>query len=184
MIQKIKSKLNNKPAKIAAAVILLALVGLGIYELQQKYDSVMDRISNVESEVNQLNSEATFADGTPINNDDLSYQELSKTTESLRIENDTTGPDQDTTYESKQYFVYKLRVTNKSSSPQTFMASNVRGKTKSGTLVDARDYGIHPDSLKDRRTTVSLAPGGSAEVYVFIPSSEGEVELYFQPNEL
>lgn len=183
--QDIKSKFTpkvRKVLKIVLTLVIIALAGLGFYELRNQFNDINSRIGVLEDTINPTESTGEATQQST----DVEYKVLSRTEGNVRIEKEQSyGPNQaepPKVYETKKYYIYKLKVTNNRSDAYDFSSSDVKGKTEAGTLINAIDYGIHPDDLKGKKTSVSLAPKGTAEVYVFIPAEEEVIDLYFSTS--
>lgn len=188
MLANIRSKFTPKVTRIIKFVlllVLLALIGLAVYEARDQFGQLSSRIDSLEAKnreaENQQNEQASFVE------EKIDYKEISKSLESVREEqpaeyygpNDSPPPPK---YETKRFYVYTLRITNGTSSAYSFSSGDIKGKTKEGTLIDAiYSDTIHDDDRKGK-DTVSLAPKGTAQVVVYIPASEEIIELYFSPS--
>lgn len=179
-----KINLNSRRmAIILCCIFVVATIGFTIYELFE-LQGLRARVHTLEYQrgVDQAEIEEQ---NKALESEKIDYKEVSKVNESVRIQAGADYYNQEgypipATYDTKEVVVYKVKITNNTSYAYDFTEEQIRGKTKSGSLVDPvyRDL-IHPDDLKGKDDTLALAPGGSAETYVYFLKSDQVQELFF-----
>ena len=163
---------------VAVVLVILGFVGVTVYE-QFELRGLRARVHTLENSMNDL---GMVYDGAT---DDLlvNYEQISKESATVRVLD--TGAynkyddSSEQTYKSRQVLVYKLKITNSTDWQYDYSEGQVKGKTASGQLVEPLFVSdIHPDDQKGSGT-LSLAPGGQGEVYVYLPADKGITELYY-----
>lgn len=171
-------KLNRRQVVMLLILLLVgAAIGIHIYELQE-LRGLRARVHTLEYKNGE---EYAYYDET--SDEKVDYEVLSKTTKNVRVEDlDNYKEETDeTTYTTEKMYIYHIRITNNTSYAYEYTESDFRGKTKTGSLIYTTSlYGIHPDDRMGK-DSFGLAPGGSQEVYVYIPADEEIVDLYFTP---
>jgi hypothetical protein len=170
---------KRKALIIGSVALVIAFVGVTVYELQE-LKGLRARVHSLEYAKGE---EARIAEeeNQAYEEQKINYEVISKETADLRVEKEVVSMDasDQIEYETKKVLVYKLKVTNNTSDAYDYTEGDVKGKTKAGSLVaPISGYTVHPDDQKGK-DTVSLAPGGSAEVYVYILADEEIVDLYY-----
>ncbi len=174
---------KRKALMIGSVVLVISFIGVTIYELQE-LKGLRARVHSLEyanGEEARIAEEENQANQA-YEDQKINYEVLSKEEAELRVEkelaNTMDAPEQ-TEYETKKVLIYKLKVTNNTTEAYDYTEGDVKGKTKSGSLVaPISGYSIHPDDQKGK-DSISLAPGGSAEVYVYFDTDEEIVDLYY-----
>jgi hypothetical protein len=173
-----KLNISFRPATAASVILVLAIVGLHIYQLQE-IRGLRARVHSLEyARGEQLAEEEKYSQ------EKVDYEVLEKSQATIRVEEYDGSYDMERAeprYVEKQVNVYKVKVTNNTSWTYEFMDGDIRGKTANGSLVSPESmYSVHPDDKRGPEA-LSLAPGGVGEVYVYLSNSQEIVELYY-PN--
>jgi hypothetical protein len=170
---------KKRLAAVAAVLVIAGFVGVTIYE-QFELRGLRARMHTLENNVNDL---GMVYDGTA-DESKVDYEEISKESATVRVVdlgdmNYKYDESTEQTYKSQKVLVYKLKITNDIGWQYDYSEGQIKGKTASGQLIDplfASD--IHPDDLKGS-VTLSLAPGGQGEIYVYLPADKGITGLYY-----
>lgn len=176
----------SRPRKIVILSVAVALgfVGLTAYEINE-LKNLRSRVGTIESkdreaEAFQAEQEEAYE------NEKINYEIISKSEQEVRVEKaEPYYKDASSTaisYEAKKMIVYKVKVTNSTTWDYDYSEGVIRGKTSSGSLVAPQSwYQIHPDDRQGAET-LSLAPGGVGEVYIYLPYSEDITDLHFSDD--
>ncbi len=170
-----KVPISKKLVALAPLALIAVLVGLHVYQLQE-LRGLRARVHTLEyARGEQLAQETQYA------NEKVDYEILSTTQKTVRVEdpNSYKMDQPEIKYVEKKVNVYKVKVTNNTSWTYDFVDGDIRGKTASGSLVAPEsNFAVHPDDRQGPES-LSLAPGGSGEVYVYIPADQAITELYY-----
>lgn len=175
-MKKISLKVPSKKT-IALLVLALVFVGIEVYQLQE-LRGLRARVHSLEAaQAEQTSAEQASAA------EKVNYEILGKTEKTVRVEDYSNYEQQGTattpTYVAQKVTEYHIKVTNNTSWTYDYAEGDIRGKTASGNLIaPVSFYSIHPDD-KQGPETVSLVPGGYAEIYVYIPTNQPIVDLYY-----
>lgn len=175
---------KRRVAKFVGIILVIAAVGLAVYGLFE-LQGLRARVHTLEyakGDEARQQAEQQAALEQQIAAEKIDYKVLSKTTKTVRVTEDYYGGEygeaSEPTYKEKEVIEYRVKITNNT----TYVYdgySDIRGKTKNGTLVNPLDYyTIHEDDRKGA-ASVSLAPGGSDEIYLYMPADKNIEDLYF-----
>ena len=172
-----KPRLSKQLLRVAPLILVIGLAALHVYQLQE-LRGLRARVHTLEyARGQELSEEAKYA------NESVDYEVLSQSQKTIRVEDpssytmDMTEP----TYITKNVNVYKVKVTNNTSWTYDFTDGDIRGKTASGSLIAPEsNYTVHPED-RQGPDSLSLAPGGTGEIYVYISADQQVSELYY-PN--
>ena len=169
---------------LLSGIFIISVVGLTIYELQE-LRGLRARVHTIEYNGNEAQNQLDAQD-LAYQNEKVDYEVISKTTADVRVQDTESYNEnnEEPKYETKKVYIYKMKVTNNTTFAYEYAEGDVKGKTKSGSLISpVAAYSIHPADRRGK-DSLNLAPKGSAVVYVYIPADEEIVELYYSRTDI
>lgn len=166
------------PRRVLIVLALVGLVGLSTYQLFE-LRGLRARVHTLESSgYSSWAYENAYIEANGDN--EVQYDEVSRTTETLRVIKDyAVYTEDEVEYEEKELLVFQVEITNNMDWVYDYSDYNVRGKTAEGQLISGiGQYNIHEEDRKGL-DSFSLSPGGKATVYIYFETDQGIEELYF-----
>lgn len=148
---------------IALVALFLMIIGIAAYGFRQ-IKGLKSRVTTVENRVNE-----TYAYNEEGADEVVDIKVASHSTKQLRVETiySMEGTPQ---YETKSVEEFIVRIKN-NTSWQHNDGGAIQARTAKGVLISPAT--IHPDDFKGE-STLSLAPGGEAEITLHFVAPEGE----------